>query len=198
MKKERTGSFCMNRRSAITVVAGGAMIAGFAPGDLVEAATGEARLQDGVYPELRVARLSALKEGEPLAFAYPLRQQPNLLVKLGVEALHGVGPDKDVVAFSTLCTHMGGSLRGRYRHDVKAIGPCPFHFSTFDLRKSGIPVHASATQNLPQILLRLDGEDIVAVGVTGLIYGFRSNLADGEIAEGATPGRRGAPVILRG
>ena len=198
MTDDKPGPFCMNRRSAITVVAGGAMVAGFAPGDLVEAATGEARLQDGVYPELRVAKLSSLVEGEPLAFAYPLRQQPNLLVKLGAEALHGIGPDKDVVAFSTLCTHMGGSLRGRYRHDVKAIGPCPFHFSTFDLRKGGIPVHASATQNLPQILLRLDGDDVVAVGVTGLIYGFRNNLADGEIAEGATPGRPGAPVIMRG
>jgi arsenite oxidase small subunit len=121
-----------------------------------------------------------------------------MLVKLGAPALRGVGPDQDVVAFSTLCTHMGGSLRGRYRHDLKALGPCPFHFSTFDLRKGGIPVHASATQALPQIILQTDGDDIVAVGVVGLIYGQRNNLEGGAPAEGAVPGRPGAPTIMRG
>lgn len=196
--EERKGPLCMTRRSALATVAGGAMVAGFTPGDIVEAATGEVRLEDGVYPELRVAKLADLVEGEPVAFSYPLKQQPNMVVKLGDEALHGVGPDRDIVAFSVLCTHMGGSLRGRYRHDLKAMGPCPFHFSTFDLRKGGIPVHASATQNLPQIRLRVDGDDIVAIGVSGLIYGFRNNLADGEVADGATPGRPGAPVIMRG
>ena len=196
--EDRKGPLCMTRRSALATVAGGAMVASFTPGDIVEAATGEVRLEDGVYPELRVAKLADLAEGEPVAFAYPLKQQPNMIVKLGDEALHGVGPDKDVVAYSVLCTHMGGNLRGRYRHDLKAMGPCPFHFSTFDLRKGGIPVHASATQNLPQIRLRVDGDDIVAIGVNGLIYGFRNNLADGEVAEGATPGRPGAPVIMRG
>ncbi len=196
--EERKGPLCMTRRSALATVAGGAMVASFTPGDIVEAATGEVRLEDGVYPELRVAKLADLTEGEPVAFAYPLKQQPNMVVKLGEEALHGVGPDRDIVAFSVLCTHMGGSLRGRYRHDLKAMGPCPFHFSTFDLRKGGIPVHASATQNLPQIRLRVDGDDLVAIGVNGLIYGFRNNLADGEVADGATPGRPGAPVIMRG
>ncbi len=198
MDQDKDRPFCMNRRSAITVMSGGVMAASFAPGDVVEAAEGEARLEDGVYPELKIGTLSRIEVGEPLAFAYPLKQQPNFLVRLGAEALRGVGPDGDIVAFSALCTHMGGSLRGRYRHDVKAVGPCPFHFSTFDLRKGGIPVHASATQNLPQVVLRVDGDDIVAVGVIGLIYGYRSNLADGDIADGATPGRPGGPVIMRG
>ena len=177
---------------------GGGYVATFGLPDIVAAATGDAALHEGVYPELRVARLSELVEGEPLAFAYPLRQQPNMLVKLGTPARGGVGPDEDVVAYSVLCTHMGGSLRGRYRHDAKAIGPCPFHFSTFDLRKGGIPVHASATQKLPQVTLRLDGDAIVAVGMQGLVYGFRNNLADGDLADGATAGGASAPVIMRG
>ena len=188
----------MSRRTVLRLAGTGTAVATFGIGDLVEGASGEARLEDGVYPELRVARLSRLRDGLPHAFAYPLKQQPNMLVKLGEPALRGIGPAGDVVAFSVLCTHMGGSLRGRYRHDVKAVGPCPFHFSTFDLRKGGIPVHASATQNLPQIVLRLDGDDIYAVGVIGLVYGFRNNLADGELVDGARPGRRTAPVIMRG
>ena len=189
---------CLNRRTALKAGAGGALLMTFVQSDIVEAASGKADLSREIYPELRVARLSSLAEGEPLAFAYPLKHQPNLLVKLGAEARHGAGPDRDVVAFSTLCPHMGGPLRGRYRHDTKALGPCPFHFSVFDLRKGGIPVHAQATQNLPQIVLRLDGDEIVAVGVTGLIYGERNNLADGTFVEGAEPPRGTGRRIMRG
>ncbi len=179
---------CLSRRTLIKATAGGMVAANFIYSDIVSGAVGEARLEDGVYPQLRIAKVSQLKEGIPHAFTYPLKQQPNLLVKLGQEARHGVGPAKDIVAFSTLCTHMGGNLRGRYRHDTKSIGPCPFHFSAFDLGKGGIPVHASATQNLPQIVLRTDGDDIFAVGVIGLIYGYRNNLADGEWVDGSKPG----------
>lgn len=139
------------------------------------------------YPRKRVALLSKLAEGTPVSFTYPLEQQPNFLVKLGKAAQGGVGPDRDIVAFSSLCTHMGGNLRGRYRHDLGAIGPCPFHFSTFDLAKGGIPVHASATERLPQITLTVEGDEILAVGVSGLIYGYRHNLKDGTAASGAEP-----------
>jgi arsenite oxidase small subunit len=150
-----------------------------------------------VYPEKVVGRLSQLQEGKPVAFTYPLENQPNQLFKLGTPALRGVGPARDVVAFSALCTHMGGNLTGRYRHDRKALGPCPFHFSTFDLTKGGMPVHASATQNLPQVLLRIDDDDIVAYGVVGLIYGQRHNLADTAAAAGTTPGSSTGVRIMR-
>jgi len=141
------------------------------------------------YPRLKIGKLSDLKEGEPVAFNYPLDEQPNMIVKLGAEAQGGVGPANDIVAFSVLCTHMGGSLRGRYKHEFKSMGPCPFHFSTFDLTKGGSPVHASATENLPQIALEVDGDDIYAVGVNGLVYGYRDNLADGTLAaEAVVPG----------
>ena len=188
---------CLHRRDMLGAAAGGAAISVLVPPAIGEE-TPSTRVDLAIYPEKRLASLDDLVEGEPIAFSYPLEQQPNMLVKLGAPALHGIGPGNDIVAFSTLCTHMGGSLRGRYRHDVKAIGPCPFHFSTFDLRKGGIPVHASATQNLPQVILKLDDDGIVAVGVLGLIYGFRNNLADGDLAEGTSPGRTGAPQIMRG
>jgi arsenite oxidase small subunit len=189
---------CLTRRGALLAGSGGVALSIALPG-VLEGATGQpSRLDLALYPEKRVGRISRLVEGEPAAFTYPLEAQPNILVKLGAQALRGVGPGSDVVAFSTLCTHMGGSLQGRYRHDLRALGPCPFHFSTFDLRKGGIPVHASATQALPQVILRIDGDDIVAVGVIGLIYGQRNNLEGGDLAQGATPGRPGAPSITRG
>lgn len=188
---------CLSRRTLIKAIAGSAVISSFSYADIVYGATGEARLEDDVYPQLHIAKVGELEEGVPKAFAYPLKQQPNMIIKLGKEALHGVGPDRDIVAFSSLCTHMGGSLRGRYRHDTKAIGPCPFHFSSFDLRKGGIPVHASATQNLPQIVLRAVGDDLFAIGVIGLIYGYRNNLADGEPVDGSVPGGAGGRWIMR-
>ncbi|MGI9384822.1 MAG: arsenate reductase (azurin) small subunit [Methyloligellaceae bacterium] len=183
---------CMHRRDVLAAGAVGTAAAVLYP-HLAEAGphTGE---KLGAYPRLRVAKVGDLKEGEPVAFSYPLEQQPNMIVKLGAPAQGGVGPDGDIVAFSVLCTHMGGSLRGRYRHDFKSMGPCPFHFSTFDLTRGGAPVHASATQNLPQVLLETDGTDIYAVGMNGLVYGYRDNLADGAMAANATaPGstRRG-------
>ncbi len=189
---------CLGRRAVLGKAAGGVAVSVFLPTDAGAAGDGGARVDLGIYPEKRIAKMSDLAEGEPVAFTYPLEEQPNMLVKLGEKALRGIGPDEDIVAYSSLCTHMGGSLRGRYRHDLKALGPCPFHFSVFDLKKGGIPVHASATQNLPQIVLKQDGDDIVAVGVLGLIYGFRNNLADGTLAEGAEPGVQGAPAIMRG
>ena len=198
MTDEPDSELCFSRRIALKGMAGGALATTFVASDLVEAATGKSDLSRDIYPELRVAKASNMVEGEPFAFAYPLKQQPNLLVKLGTEARRGVGPDRDIVAYSTLCPHMGGPLRGRYRHATKALGPCPFHFSTFDLTKGGIPVHAQATQNLPQIVLRLDGDDIVAVGVIGLIYGQRNNLEGGAFVEGAQKPVGSGRRLMRG
>lgn len=183
---------CLSRRDALLAGAGSVaagMLVSSDPADAQRAAAGTVLL---AYPQKRIARLSELKEGEPVAFTYPLEAQPNFVVKLGAPAQGGVGPDRDIVAFSALCTHMGGSLRGRYRHDLKAIGPCPFHFSTFDLTKGGIPVHASATQSLPRVVLKTVGDELHAIGMIGLIYGYRHNLRDGALAAGANaPAARG-------
>ncbi len=103
----------------------------------------------------------------------------DMLAKLGVPAGGGVGPDQDIVAFSTLCTHMGGPLAGTYRGQYKVLGPCPFHLSTFDLIKHGMVVAGQATESLPQIVLEVKGDEIWATGVMGLIYGYHSNLAGG-------------------
>ncbi len=166
---------CMRRRELLMASAVGATAATLAPG-VTMAATGDGT---SMYPRLTVIKMSELVEGEPVAFSYPLEEQPNMIVKLGTPAQGGVGPDQDIVAFSILCTHMGGSLRGKYDHEFKSMGPCPFHFSTFDLTKGGAIVHASATQNLPQVRLAVEGDEVIAAGMQGLVYGYRNNLKDG-------------------
>ncbi len=188
---------CVSRREALKLGAAGVAVGVFGLPGLAATPTAAAQSAGPLaYPRKRVGLISRLEEGVPVAFTYPLEQQPNFIVKLGVPAQGGVGANRDIVAFSSLCTHMGGSLRGRYRHDLKAIGPCPFHFSTFDLTKSGIPVHASATQALPQVVLETQGDEIFAVAMSGLVYGFRHNLKDGTLAAGAVP--VGAPKTMRG
>ncbi|MBT6910082.1 MAG: arsenate reductase (azurin) small subunit, partial [Rhodospirillaceae bacterium] len=52
----------------------------------------------------------------------------------------------------------------------------PLHLSTYDLTRHGILISGQAYQSLPQVLLELDGDDIYAVGVFGLIFGRYDNL----------------------
>ncbi len=58
------------------------------------------------------------------------------------------------------------------------MGPCGCHFTTFDLTHRGMVVIGQATENLPQVTLAIEGDDM---GVLGIIYGYRDNLADGNI-----------------
>lgn len=63
--------------------------------------------QKAAWPKVKVANLSDLKELSPVRFNYPLVDTPNILVKLGVKAENGVGPDQDIVAYSGVCQHLG-------------------------------------------------------------------------------------------
>ena len=71
---------------------------------------------------------------------------------------------------------MGGPMAGTYKPDDGALGPCPLHQSTFDLTRHGMIIGGHATQSLPQVLLELEGDDIYAVGMLGLIYGRYDNV----------------------
>ncbi len=132
------------------------------------------------FPRLRVAGLSDLEVGKPLDFRFPLDNfnSSSFIVKLGAPAIGGIGPEADIVSFNYMCTHMGCALIGMYNHDHHMLGPCPCHFTRFDLTKNGMVIIGQATENLPQVTLELDGENIYATGVMRLIYGYRSNLAD--------------------
>jgi len=165
---------CMSRRAFL--LTGGVTVAwvslGVLPG-LAEAA--QALRSD--YPESKIGRLSALKPGVPLEFKYPYADVRNILVKLGVEAGGGIGPEKDIVAFNQQCTHMGGPLDGTYKPQHQVLGPCPLHLTTFDLTRHGMVVSGHATESLPQIVLEIRGDDIYATGVMGLVYGYSAMTA---------------------
>ena len=127
-------------------------------------------------PRTRIASMDDVLSGDPVLFQYP-RSNPwatHILVKLGEEAGGGVGPDRDIVAFHHLCTHMGGPLAGTYKKEHKVLGPCPFHLTTFDLTRHGMVVSGHATESLPQVRLEVDGTEIYATGIMGLLYGHSS------------------------
>jgi len=130
------------------------------------------------YPRKLVGTLSALKPGKSVRFKYPDegKNSGSVLVKLGELAGGGIGPDRDVVAFNSLCTHMGGEMGNTYQPGQGVLGPCPFHQTTFDLTRHGMIISGHATESLPQVLLELEGDAIYAVGMIGLIYGRFDNL----------------------
>ena len=59
------------------------------------------------WPRIKLGNLSSLESLKPVQFNYPLVNTPNVLVKLGVKAENGVGPDGDIVAYSIICQHLG-------------------------------------------------------------------------------------------
>lgn len=132
------------------------------------------------YPQKKVALLSQLKQGMPIEFRYPWNHAhcDTVLLKLGQEAAGGLGPNRDVVAFNGLCPHMGWAIPAKkFFSDPGIAGPCPGHWTTFDLTRHGMVVSGHATQGLPQVVLELDGDDILAVGILGLVFGFHDNRA---------------------
>ncbi len=170
------GRLCMNRRQFLLTSGAGAAVIflGIIPG--ISLATPVRALKVD-YPRLKIGSLSSLHKGQPVEFNYPYPDVSNILVKLGVPAGAGVGVEKDVVAFNQQCPHMGGPLNGTYKDAHQVLGPCPLHLTTFDLTHHGMVVAGHATESLPQIVLETIGDDIYAVGVMGLIYGYSSNLA---------------------
>jgi len=126
------------------------------------------------YPRLKLSTMKQLKLAKELQVSYPDKDSPVRLLKLGRKAIHGVGPDCDIVAFSQLCSHMGGSLT--FRPETGALH-CPLHYAMFDPAKGGLTIIGQATDNLPQIQLEIDEKgNIFAVGVLGLIYGRQANI----------------------
>lgn len=135
------------------------------------------------YPRIRVGSVEELGDGDIESFEYPLDGTTNFLTSLDGEAWGGVGPGGSIVAFSDICTHMGCSVSGNVKPEQEVAGPCPCHFTTFDLSKNGLVVVGPATTNLPQVRLEVEDGDIYATGVDGLIYGRRHNLRDGQPIE---------------
>lgn len=135
------------------------------------------------YPRIRVGSVDDLSTGDVETFNYPLTSKSNFLTRIDGTAWQGVGPENSIVAYSSLCTHMGCAVSEQVKPDKEMAGPCPCHYTTFDLSKGGLVIGGAATTNLPQVRLDVEDGDIYATGVDGLVYGQRHNLRDGELVE---------------
>lgn len=126
------------------------------------------------YPCVKLASVEQLTTGREQLTTYPDQASPVVLVKLGRPAINGVGPDRDIVAFSRRCSHMGGTLS--FRPD-SATFHCPLHYAMFDAQKGGLLIIGQATDNLPQLELEVDAAgDVFAAGMRGLLYGRQANI----------------------
>jgi len=129
------------------------------------------------FPRLRAANMSDLAGGKTVSFNYPLEETPNILVKLGVKASGGVGPDGDIVAFSQLCQHLGcpyGFVATGQSPDCdntykapSPVGYCCCHGSIFDFVNAGKVLNSPAPRPVPQVVLEFDSStgDIFATGM---------------------------------
>ena len=88
------------------IAAAGVAASGIVP-QQAKAATGQALVD---YPSNRLANISELVIDEPLDVAYPDDEAPGVLIKLGRKVEGGVGPDGDIVGFTTVCPHKGFPL----------------------------------------------------------------------------------------
>ena len=170
MADQERGSL-ITRRQAL--VASGVAAAGAGAAGIVAATSDDG---EGEFPRLSVARVEDLNPNEPVTFEYPLKGQSSVLVDLGDEVPGGVGDNNSIVAYSVLCQHMGCPVQfvpeGGYML-------CPCHQSKYDPAREGNVIQGVAQTPLPRIELEIDGDDVVAVGVDGLIYGYRENQAPG-------------------
>jgi arsenite oxidase small subunit len=148
----------------------GAAVASVLPAE-AKAAAGQALV---AYPSNRLANIKDLRVNEPLNVAYPDADAPGVVIKLGTKVDGGVGPDGDIVGFTTVCPHKGFPLG--YNASDKTLN-CPGHYSRFDVERGGLEIWGQATQNLPQYTLRVDDKgDIYAEGLDELLYGRLSNV----------------------
>jgi arsenite oxidase small subunit len=167
--RDPQGGCPVSRRQFIRITLSGSLAAGIVPNlsAAVQTVTGDA------YPAVDIAALDSIKEATPIAFTYPDKSSPAMLLRLRQSAPGGVGPNGTIVAYSVLCTHKGCPVAYRPERNLLI---CPCHWSSFDPAKAGQMVIGQGSQALPQITLRVAGNMVQAIGVTGLIYGREVNI----------------------
>ena len=160
------------KASGAAVAGGGAVVA---QARAAEAAMAEAGMATLTYPHKALGLASKMQANEPVTFTFPDASSPCIAVKLGAAVPGGVGPDKDIVAYSTMCTHMGCPVA---YDPAQKIFRCPCHYSMFDAEKGGQMICGQATENLPRIVLKYNAKDdaVTAVAIDGLLYGRQSNI----------------------
>ena len=118
------------------------------------------------WPTVTVTNINKLTNLTPLIFNYPLTNTPNILVKLGVAATNGVGPNGDIVAFSSICQHLGcqysfippgGSpvCNSSYKAAIP-MGYCCCHGSQYDFGHGAKVIGGPAPRPEPMVQLQFD------------------------------------------
>jgi arsenite oxidase small subunit len=133
------------------------------------------------YPKLQITPLAKLKPNKPVTFNYPLTTQASVLLDMGQAVPSGVGPKKSIVAYSLFCQHMGCPVE--YQPKIRQF-VCPCHQSRYDPERLGSIIQGLAMLPLPRVLLQVKSGAVWAVGVDGLIYGYRNNLHPGKLVGG--------------
>lgn len=127
------------------------------------------------YPKKSVGKAGGMPINQVVNFTYPDASSPCYAIRMGNAVPGGVGPNGDIVAYSSYCTHMGCPVA--YDGSTRTF-KCGCHFSIFDPENLGQMVSGQATEDLPRIKLEYDAktDSVHAVGVDGLIYGRQSNI----------------------
>ena len=129
------------------------------------------------WPRIKLAKASSLTVHQPIHFNYPLVNTPNILVKLGVSAENGVGAEKNIVAYSTICQHLGCYL-GYQAPDTSppcnsskkmstAEGYCCCHGGEYDFVNGAKVIGGPPARAVPAVKLEYDPttDNIFAVGM---------------------------------
>jgi arsenite oxidase small subunit len=134
-------------------------------------------VQELSWPRVKLLNAKSLELLKPVSFNYPLINTPNILVKLSLKADYGVGPDGNIVAYSTVCQHLGcyfsfqpsGSsppCDSSYKAPATE-GYCCCHGGEYDLVRSGQVIGGPPPRSVPMVLLDYEEAtgDIYAVGM---------------------------------
>jgi len=164
--------FFLKSGGAAAAVAGGTVI----PIHNANAAAPAAQATTALpYPKKSVGKAGSMPINQVVNFTYPDASSPCYAIRMGNAVPGGVGPNGDIVAYSSYCTHMGCPVA--YDGSTRTF-KCGCHFSIFDPENLGQMVTGQATEDLPRIKLEYDArtDSVHAVGVDGLIYGRQSNI----------------------
>jgi arsenite oxidase small subunit len=125
----------------------------------------------------QVANVNTLTVNVPLTYYYPLDNESNILVKLGVAVDNGVGPDGDIVSFSDICQHLGCNPAFVSQGGSPPCNPsyvaqggvmyCCCHGSIYDLANDAAVISGPAPRPVPRVILEVDSSsgDIYATSM---------------------------------
>jgi arsenite oxidase small subunit len=129
------------------------------------------------WPRVKLVNAGSLQVLKPVNFNYPLVNTPNMLVKLGVKADNGVGDEGDIVAYSSICQHLGcyyaflapgssPSCDSSFKASIPQ-GYCCCHGGQYDLARSASVIGGPPPRSVPAVKLEYDSAtgDIYAVGM---------------------------------